>query len=80
MTEEITAELRAIREKLETISNVDASPRIKGDLAAARYAGYRTAKVFRAWARRNGLNPSFDGETNFWSRVDIAKARERGKR
>ena len=80
MTEEITAELRAIREKLETISNVDASPWIKGDLAAARYAGYRTAKAFRAWARAVGIKPSVDEKCNFWSRSDIAKGRERGKR
>jgi len=80
MSAEITAELRAIREKLETISNVDASPWIKGDLAAARYAGYRTAKAFRAWARSIGMKPSVDEKCNFWSRADIAKGRERGKR
>ena len=78
MTEElILSELRGIRARLDSFKP-DLSPWIKGDLSAAKYAGYRTAKAFLKWARSNGIKPSVDG-CNFWSRADISKAREKGK-
>lgn len=47
---------------------------------AAHFAGYQSRKAFRNWAKNNGVKPSPDEGVNFWSRVDINKARERGKR
>ena len=58
----------------------DPPRRLRGDESAARFAGYQSRKAFRAWAKENGIKPSVDGGLNFWSRADINKARERGKR
>ncbi len=77
--EEIAQGIAQIRATLEGLQP-DPSPWLRGDESAARFAGYQSRKAFRAWAKENGIKPSVDGGLNFWSRVDINKARERGKR
>lgn len=72
----IESRLTALEEKLAS----NQSPWLRGDLEAARWAGFKSAKSFRTWARRNSVRPSKDDEgMNFWSRADIFTAREKGK-
>jgi len=66
--------------RIESAQKKLLSPYLRGDDEAANYAGYRTRKAFRAWAKASGVSPSIDGGLNFWKRADIDKARERGKR
>jgi hypothetical protein len=77
--DEIAGTLAQIRATLEGLQP-DHSPWLRGDESAARFAGYQSRKAFRAWAKESGIRPSVDGGLNFWSRADINKARERGKR
>lgn len=77
--EKLAADIAALRGLLEGLQP-DRSPWLRGDEAAARYAGYQSRKAFRAWAKENGIRPSVDGGLNFWSRADITRARERGAR
>lgn len=73
--DDIAARLDSIEQKLAS----NQSPWLRGDLEAARWAGFKSAKSFRAWARKNSVRPSSDDGMNFWSRADIAQAREKGK-
>jgi hypothetical protein len=77
--ETIEARILQIQAAIEGLQP-DHSPWLRGDESAARFAGYQSRKAFRAWAKEMGIRPSVDGGLNFWSRADINKARERGRR
>lgn len=77
--ERLSQQIDQLRATIEGLQP-DPSPWLRGDKAAAHFAGYQSRKAFRNWAKNNGVKPSPDEGVNFWSRVDINKARERGKR
>jgi len=80
MTE--TALLRELNGRLKQLLDeraIDNSPYLPGDQVAANFAGYRSRKAFRNWADQAGIKPSKEEGINFWSKTDIAKARDRNK-
>ena len=77
----MTEILQALTELKSMVAQItDPAPYLRGDDEAARYAGYKSRKAFRAWAREAGVRPSIDGGLNFWGKADINRAREKGKR
>jgi hypothetical protein len=71
----ILTELRTLQAMVAKLGSQQ-SPWISGDKAAAQYAGFKSPRAFRAWAAENNIRPDITNKTNFWSRADIAKARE----
>lgn len=67
-------------DRIEAKLTASTSPWCRGDREAAEYAAYRSTKAFRKWASEAGVRPSVDGGLNFWSKREIDKAREKGKR
>jgi hypothetical protein len=70
----IDSRLARIEESLTKIP----SPWLKGHAAAAEYAGFKSVRAFRQWAKDHGIKPDRGG-IYFWSRRDIDAARERAK-
>lgn len=73
--------LEEIGERLDRIEEAvsgTSSPWLRGDLSAANWAGYKSAKAFKKWASSRGIRPAVDSGLNFWSKRDIE--RERGGR
>lgn len=72
--------LTEIHERLERIESAlvaDHSPWLRGDHAAAKWAGYKTRNGFRKWTKTVGIEPIIEGGLNFWRKDDIIKAREK---
>lgn len=53
--EEIQATIAVILEKMGANAEAAASPYLRGDRAAARYAGFGCHKTFSLWAARHGV-------------------------
>jgi urocanate hydratase len=70
-------ETKAILKQLLAEKDLGISPWIKGDAAAAKFAGYRSRQAFTSFARRHRIFPRIQNGIKFWSREDIKKARER---
>jgi hypothetical protein len=71
-------ELQTILSRLDDLA-LTTSPYLRGDTAAARFAGFKTAKTFLKWAVAARVKPSRADGLNTWSKRDIDKAIERGK-
>ena len=72
MTEEITDQLNRIESALAE----NASPYVSTDPVAARYAGFKSVKTWRAWREENGIRNVGTGGTRVYVKADIRKARE----
>ena len=66
-------------DRIEAAVTVSTSPWLRGDNEAARWAGYKSRKAFRDWAKEAGIRPSVDSGMNFWAKRDIERARERSR-
>jgi len=53
------------------------SPWVRGDQGAAEFAGYRSRRAFREWAKKHRIKPMVEDGMNFWDRAAIAKARSK---
>jgi hypothetical protein len=71
-------QLDRIEKMLEQATGIQ-SPWLRGDKTGATYAGFKSTKGFRQWAKDNGVKASKSTGINTWSRRDIDAARERGK-
>ncbi len=60
--EEISSRLERIEKRLAETG----SPFLRGDLAAANFAGFKSRNAFRAWAKENGIRPEIRGGLNLW--------------
>lgn len=82
MSHDLTDRLASIERKLDAIikeRELDASPYLRGDQAAANYAGYRSRGAFLRWAGEQGIRPRKDEQINFWAKHEIKKARDKQK-
>ncbi len=71
--------LDEINKKLESLlkeRELDASPWLRGDKAAAAYAGFKSVNAFVLWAKSNRIKPIIDGRIKRWDRHAIVKARK----
>lgn len=74
--EEQLAEIRTKLDALLEAREMDTSPWLAGDLAAARFMGYKSRQAFVAAMAKKGVRPIIEKGMNFWSRHKLVKARE----
>jgi hypothetical protein len=77
---QVLAKLESIESRLSELSKPEISPWLRGDQAAAKYAGYKSTRTFRRWAQDNEIKPYVEEGINFWDRASIVRAREKMKR
>jgi len=72
----ILSEIRDLKLMVVKLAEANNPTRWISTRAAAKFAGFKCPRAFRAWAAENNIRPDITNKTNFWSRADIARARE----